>query len=150
MNISTSAPNIKKFSSPNASTAVTLGDSSKSWGKTAVDTVAANPYRSITDVVTLTSAIGNLAAANNSPTGTVFQVASIALTFGHGISALIHGVSAPDAWSAKDQKRLGVTAVGELLTCAGHGAQLAGAGALGLGLVAFGAAVTTFSDFSHS
>lgn len=121
------------------------------FGAGIMDAVTSSPFRSITDVLTLGTAIGNLSDLAG-PSGDVFQVAGVIGAATHGVSALVHGIGAiseySDAYNPKEAKRLGVTAFGELLTCAGHVSQIAGAGAVGLGLVGFGAAISTFGSFS--
>ncbi len=140
MNILTSAPRAINRSVPRNADQVTLSASTPSWGKSAVDAVSAHPYRSISDVVSLSTAIGSLAASDNSPTGQFFKLASGLLAAGHVLSAICHG---------SEGKKAGVTAVGELVSAAGHGAMLAGVGPVGMGMVAFGNMITTISDFNR-
>lgn len=142
MNIMTSAPRAIQYSSPARSSEQAATLSTAGWGKSAVDTIADHPYRSIADVLSVGAAIGSLVAADSTPTGQFFKVATGVLAAGHVASAFVYGVS------SGDHRSFGVNAVGDLVSAAGHGATLAGVGPVGAGMVVFGNMISTVSTFN--
>ena len=120
---------------------VTLGSTS-AWDNSIVSAVKANPFRSLMDIVSIGVAVSNLVAPENP----FLEAGSVVLAVGYGAAAAINGINADHG------KRSGKAAIGDLLTGAGLGVSLAGAGPLGLvglGMVAFGNSVSTIADFKR-
>lgn len=150
MNIKTSAApafNYQPLASTSSDASVTLS-SSREKGRNALTAIGDHPFRSVADVVTLGSVIGDFATANDTPTGAFFRGASLFMGCVHAVSAASHAVAAGDTLPEVARSR-GVTAMGEALTAVGHGASFFGAGAVGVGVVAFGTLITTLSDFNR-
>lgn len=120
----------------------------------ATQTVIDNPVRSITNAVSLGTMAGSLATmGGTSANATFMQGAGITLGVIHGVAAFGRGIDGLASIGYRSQLGMeggkqAISAVGDLMSCAGHLAMQAGVTTPAAALVIGGALVSSAFDYN--